>query len=117
MRPDLVGDPELSGDRARGDQIRQWFNTAAFAQPSPNTFGSSGRGVVRGPGINVTDLGLFKNFRVGSNVRLQYRLEMFNVFNHPNLLLVGTVMGTPTFGQVTTAAEPRIIQMGIKATF
>ena len=117
MRPDLVGDPELSGDRARGDQIRAWFNTAAFAQPAPNTFGNSGRGLVRGPGINVTDLGVFKNFRLGSNIRLQYRLEMFNVFNHPNLLLVGTVMGTPTFGQVTTAAEPRIIQMGIKATF
>jgi hypothetical protein len=42
---------------------------------------------------------------------------MFNAFNHPNLLLVGTVLGTLTFGQVTTAAEPRIIQMGIKATF
>jgi hypothetical protein len=117
FRPDLVGDPEISGDRARGDQIRQWFNTAAFAQSAANTFGNSGRGVVRGPGINVTDLGLFKNFRLGSSIRLQYRLEMFNAFNHPNLLLVGTVLGTPTFGQVTTAAEPRIIQMGIKMTF
>ena len=98
-------------------ETRQWFNTAAFAQPAANTFGNSGRGVVRGPGINVTDLGLFKNFRLGSNIRLQYRLEMFNVFNHPNLLAVGTIMGNPTFGQVTSAAEPRIIQMGIKATF
>jgi hypothetical protein len=117
MRPDLVGGPEMSGDRSRSERIGQWFNTAAFAAPTANTFGNSPRGVVRGPGLNVTDLGVFKNFRVGRNVQLQYRLEMFNAFNQTNLTTVGTVLGTPTFGRVTAAGEPRIIQMGIKATF
>jgi hypothetical protein len=117
MRPDLVGEPEISGNRPRREQIAQWFNTAAFMQPAANTFGNSPRGVVRGPGVNVTDLGIFKNFRVGGNIGVQYRLEMFNAFNHPNLGNPGTVLGTPTFGRITTAAEPRIIQMGIKVTF
>lgn len=117
MRPDLVGDPKLAGGRSRNDQINKWFNTAAFQQPAANRFGNAPRGVVRGPGFNVTDLGLFKNFRIANGIRLQYRLEMFNVFNRPNLSGVGTVLGTPTFGRITTAAEPRIIQMGIKVTF
>jgi hypothetical protein len=111
MRPDLVGDPE--GPKT----IAEWFSRAAFAQPAANTFGNAPRGVVRGPGSNVTDLGVFKNFKAGDAITLQYRLEMFNVFNHANYTAVGTVLGTPTFGQITTAAEPRIIQMGIKIWF
>jgi hypothetical protein len=117
MRPNLLGDPAISGDRSRSEQIRQWFNTAAFAQPAANTFGNSPRGVVRGPGVNVTDLGIFKNFRAPRDITVQYRLELFNAFNRPNLTGVGTVLGTPTFGQVTAAGEPRTIQMGIKIWF
>jgi hypothetical protein len=117
MRPDLVGEPEISGDRSRGEQAAQWFNTAAFAAPAANTFGNSPRAVVRGPGVNVTDLGVFKNFRVSRDIGVQFRLEMFNAFNHPNLSGVGTVLGASTFGTVTTAAEPRIIQLGIKIRF
>ena len=111
MRPNLNGDPE--GPRT----VAQWFNTAAFVQPPANQYGNSPRGVVRGPGSNVTDLGIFKNFRVREGIRLQYRLELFNAFNRVNLTSVGTGLGNPNFGQVTAAGEPRTIQMGIKVGF
>jgi hypothetical protein len=110
-RPNLTGEPE--GPKT----IEQWFNTAAFALPAANTFGSSPRSVVRGPYRHITDLALFKNFIVTDRVRLQYRLEAFNVFNHTNFTGVGTVLGTPSFGRLTGAAEPRLVQMGLKVTF
>ena len=111
LRPDLAGDPE-------GPQtVNQWFNAAAFAQPAANQFGSSPNGVLRGPGTHLTDLGVFKNFRIGDQLRLQYRLEMFNAFNQTQFSGVGTTLGTPTFGTVTSAGEPRMIEMALKLTF
>jgi hypothetical protein len=110
-RPDLVGDPE--GPKT----VAQWFNTAAFAAPAPNRFGNSPRSVVRGPWRHMTDLALFKNFYVTERVRLQYRLEAFNVFNEVNYTSVGTVMGTSTYGRLIAAGDPRMIQMGLKLTF
>jgi hypothetical protein len=111
LRPDLVGDPE-------GPQtVTDWFNKAAFVNPAVNQFGNSPNGVVRGPGIHLTDLGVFKNFKVGQRIQAQYRLEMFNAFNHTQFSTVGTTLGVPTFGTVTAANEPRLIQMGFKLTF
>ena len=105
------------GDAVGAQTVNQWFNTAAFAQPAPNQFGTSPNGVVRGPGVHLTDLGLFKNFKISSRFQAQYRLEMFNAFNQTQFTAVGTVLGNPTFGTVTAAAEPRLIQMGFKLTF
>ena len=110
-RPNLIGEPE--GART----ANEWFNTGAFANPAANTFGNSPRSVVRGPRRHATDLGLFKNFAVSDRVGLQYRLEAFNVFNETNFTTVGTVLGNTTFGRVTAAGDPRMIQMGFKVTF
>jgi outer membrane receptor protein involved in Fe transport len=112
LRPDLTGDPE----DAPGT-VAQFFNTAAFTQPAPNRFGNAPRSVIRLPYQNVTDLGLFKNFDVGGRVGLQFRAEMFNVFNRTNFTNANTVMGNPAFGRLTAALEPRLIQFGIRATF
>ncbi len=110
-RPDLIGDPE--GPKT----INQWFNTAAFANSAPNTFGNSPRSVVRGPWRHMTDLGLFKNFSVNDRLRMQFRLEAFNIFNETNFTSVGTVLGNATFGRLTAAGDPRMIQLGFKLTF
>jgi outer membrane receptor protein involved in Fe transport len=112
LRPDLVGDP----DDAPGT-VEQFFAADAFRQPAANQFGNAPRSVIRLPYQNSTDLGLFKNFYVGGNLGLQFRAEMFNVFNRTNFTNAGTVMGNPTFGRLTTAAEPRLIQFGLRATF
>jgi hypothetical protein len=112
LRPDLVGDPD---DAPR--TVEQYFNVSAFRQPAANQFGNSPRSVLRLPYQNSTDLGIFKNFESGTRVALQFRAEMFNVFNHTNFTNAGVVLGNPTFGRLTTAAEPRLIQFGIRATF
>ena len=77
-RADIVGDIHSGGGT-----IEQWFNTAAFAQPALGSFGNSGRSILRAPGINNLDLGFFKNFFLPRNATLQFRVEAFNAFNHP----------------------------------
>jgi hypothetical protein len=60
---------------------------------------------------------MFKNIKIYEQWRLQFRAETFNIFNHTNPSAVGTGFGTATFGQVTAARDPRIIQLGLKLNF
>ena len=107
-RANVVGDV-----RTGGGTVEEWFNTAAFAQPALGEYGNSSRGILRGPGINNLDLGLFKNFVIGPTT-LQLRVEAFNALNHPQYLLVSTFSWVPNFGVVTVAREARIVQLGVK---
>ena len=75
----------------------QWFNTAAFAQPAAGSFGTSGRNILRGPGVNNLDLAAFKNFELGKGTRLQFRLESFNAFNHTQFNGVSTNLTSTQF--------------------
>jgi hypothetical protein len=109
-RANLVGDPQ-SG--ATGT-IASWFNKSAFAQPAQGVFGSSGRNILRAPGINNFDLSLFKNFAVTEHLRFQFRLESFNAFNHTQFLGVSTNVTSPQFGQITSTRPARINQLGAK---
>lgn len=111
-RANLVGDPDSGGQ-----SILRWFNTAAFAQPAAGTFGTSGRNILRGPGLNNLDLALFKNFTVTGRTRLQFRLESFNALNHTQFNSVNTNLTSPTFGVVNGARAGRINQLGLKVLF
>ncbi len=108
-RADITGDPELSDPT-----IARWFNTAAFAQPQAAYFGTSGRSILRAPGINNWDLGLFKNFRFTENLNLQFRFESFNAWNHTQWGTPNRDVNSPQFGQVTGARAGRINQFGLK---
>jgi hypothetical protein len=129
LRPNLVGDPHGTGS------LTQWFNTTAFA-PAFTAYGSAGRGIVRGPGINNLDVALFKNFRFSESKNLQLRFEFFNVLNHAQYLNPGTaatfaadptapagsfptrfIQTNTTFGVITGTRDPRNIQLGIKFNF
>jgi hypothetical protein len=107
-RADIVGDIH-----AGGGTVDEWFNTAAFAQPAFGEFGNSGRSILRGPGINNVDLGLFKNFSFGPTT-LQLRVEAFNALNHPQWSGVSNRLWLPDFGVVTGARDGRIVQLGAK---
>ena len=111
-RPNLVGDPELSS----GSTL-QWFNTAAFAFPAPGTFGNAGRNILDGPGFQNVNASLVKNTALTERVNLQFRAEAFNLFNHPNFNLPDNFLGSPTFGRITSARDPRHIQFGLKLLF
>ena len=73
-----------------------------------------GRNALRGPGLSQTDVGIFKNFRFKESYKIQFRTELFNAFNQVNFNNpVGTVTAA-TFGRLTTANDPRLIQFGLK---
>ena len=111
-RPNLVGNPELSSGTTS-----QWFNTSAFAFPAPGTFGNAGRNILDGPGFQNVNVSLVKNTNFSESVRLQFRAEAFNLFNHPNFNLPDIFLGSPTFGRITSARDPRHIQFGLKLLF
>jgi hypothetical protein len=99
------------------------FNTCAFTDPPLGSFGSSGMNTVRGPGYQNWDFSIFKNFSLSERTHLQFRAELFNIFNHPNPQLVAagaqfsifsTSYGQPEFGYPTAAMPPRQIQFALK---
>lgn len=111
-RPNLVSNPELSNPTPG-----RWFNTAAFTFSTPGTFGNAGRNILDGPGYQNINASLVKNTRVTERVNLQLRAEFFNLFNHPNFNLPDNFLGSPTFGVISSAREPRHIQFGLKLLF
>ncbi|MEO8657219.1 MAG: carboxypeptidase-like regulatory domain-containing protein [Bryobacteraceae bacterium] len=112
QRPNLVGDPHVSQPSADA-----WFNTAAFAQPPPFTFGSVGRTMpdLRAPGIFNLDLTLQRNLlQTAEGRRLQLRAEFYNLANRTNFYAPNTQLGDPNFGVINNAMAARSIQLGVK---
>jgi len=114
QRPDLVGNPH----EGRGQSLTRYFNTAAFQQVTrPLGIGTAPVNSVRGPGINNFDISLNKNIRVRETVRMQVGLETFNTLNHAQFEGVGAQLGGATFGLVTNARDPRVMQLRAKLSF
>jgi hypothetical protein len=110
----------------------QWLNPAAFSPNPTGTFGDLGRNAIRGPGFFGFDLALNRTFKINERFGLQARAEAFNILNHTNYVgnivpagqPAGATYGTlsqglnaSTFGQVTGAFDPRILQFAMKLTF
>jgi hypothetical protein len=121
--PLLVGDPNLPPSQR---SLLAWFNTAAFARPPRGNPGTSPKDVVRGPGINNSDITVFKNIPLAnSQRRLQFRWEMYNVFNHTQFAAVDSAARfdaqgnqvNQRFGQVITTRAPRVMQVAIRFVF
>ena len=119
LRPNMIANP----NNGYGSQLKtrlNWFNKLAFTAPQPGNYtpGTEKRGVINGPGYNRIDLGIFRNFRIYDNIKLQMRGEGFNVLNHTNFQTVGTsATTTSTFGTVTAARDNRILQVAAKLLF
>ena len=114
QRANIIGDPTLpSGQQT----VQHWFNTAAFAQPAANTFGTAARSVGRSPGAATVDMGMSKNFQVNERIRIQFRGELFNSLNRANFGVPATAFGAAGFGSITTAAPARVIQLALKVYF
>ncbi len=113
--PNLVGDPHLSNPT-----IRRYFNTAAFAQPAPFTFGNSGRNILFGPLMSDIDFSMAKSFMLPrfERGRLQLRLDATNVINHPSFGNPNASIGTPNAGIITTTTVGgRVVQLGARLSF
>ncbi|MGA3203237.1 MAG: hypothetical protein ABSF12_12180, partial [Bryobacteraceae bacterium] len=111
-RPDIVGNAHLANPSAQ-----EWFNTAAFAVSPYGTFGDAGRNILSGPGLATVDVSIMKNTRATERLNVQFRAEFFNVLNHTNLNLPDNFLGDATFGQVTSAQDPRRVQLALKFLF
>jgi hypothetical protein len=114
QRPNRVGDPH----EGRGDSLDRWFNVDAFErQTLRGGVGTEPVFGVRGPGINLFDVALFKNIQLNEQTRLQLGLETFNIFNHASFDSIGTNSSAGTFGRVLSARDPRVMQLRAKITF
>jgi outer membrane receptor protein involved in Fe transport len=112
VRPDVIGPIRVVGS------VDQWFDTSAFA--AADHFGDLGRNVVIGPAFHNTDLSISKTAKHGG-IGLQFRVDIFDLFNHPNFGPPGNIVGSPTFGTITRTrfstgegGSSRQIQLGVK---
>jgi hypothetical protein len=102
------------------------INRAAFSTPALGTFGTLKPGDVRGPSITNVDFSVNKNFKIKERYGIQFRTEMFNVFNMVNFRGhnasaagggIENNLSNPSFGRASSTRGPREIQFGLKFTF
>jgi len=115
-RPNQICNPTLSNPT-----MTQWFDTSCFAAPMLGELGTASRTPVSGPGFANTDFSLIKHFELPfrEGMRLDFRTEVFNLFNHPQLGLPNSDFNSPaTFGVVnSTVNNPRLFQFALKLAF
>jgi len=114
QRPNLAGDPELPEDER---SVARWFDTAAFAIAPQFTLGSASRNPIRGPAYRNVDLAVSRRLPLSGGSALELRAEAFNLLNTPPLGNPNAVAGVANFGTITTAGDPRVIQLAVKYLF
>ena len=111
QRPNLLRNPNLpAGQRT----TVRWFDTAAFAIAPQFTLGASSRNPVRGPGYRNIDLAIIRMIPLRERMNLEIRAEIFNLTNTPPLANPNGVAGSAAFGTITSAGDPRVIQLALK---
>jgi len=116
-RPNVVpGVPvNLPGSKRSADRF---FNTNAFSDPAPYTFGNAGRDILPGPGNAVVDVALNRRFVVVEGKTIELRAETFNLLNHPNIGIPGPYPDFgPFFGKAFSAGNPRRLQFAMRFDF
>jgi hypothetical protein len=117
--------PDVTGPLSNPHTVNEWFDTAAFSMPAAGTWGNTPHNYVRGPGRQNWNISFFKNFMFNPErgTNLQFRAEFFNIWNHPQWIGdavnggISTNLGASNFGQITSAYDPREIQLALKFTF
>ena len=132
-RPDMVGDPNKGGPVAANPgcsapaevhTLQNWFNPCAFTHAAAGELGDSNRAPLYGPRFVNSDLSFIKHLPLPEGLRLDFRAEFFNVFNHAQFYLQGGSSGMQdvnagsSFGVVNgTVNNPRVIQFALKLIF
>ena len=126
IRPDHLSNANLPADQR---SVNGWFDPSAFGAPAPGRFGTSAKGVIKGPGVNVWHVGFFKNFSFTERTRLRWELTGTNFFNHPNwsnpatnisqVANVGVISGVGGVNGASTGDQPgaRSFRMGLRLEF
>ncbi len=123
--PNTQNRPDQTGSGSNPHTVNQWFNTSIYSMPAAGQWGNTPRDRVWGPGRDNWNLSLYKNF-VFSEARgssLQFRAEFYNIWNHTQWIGdnqqggISTNFGASNFGAVTSAYDPRVIQLALKLFF
>jgi hypothetical protein len=114
QRPNLVGDPTLPADQRNETH---WFNANAFAIAPQFTLGTASRNPVRGPSYRQVDFAMMRRVPFGARKSAELRVEVFNLFNTVLLGSPAAVAGASNFGTITTALDPRVVQLAVKMHF
>jgi hypothetical protein len=114
--PIQVGTVKLQDPRSTPGK-NLWFNTDAFTKEAFGTFGNVRRNSIHGPGINNTDLALLKDVHITERQYFELRLEAFNAFNHTQFKNPTGNINSGNFGRITSAFDPRLVQLGAKFYF
>ena len=123
-RPNLVGTPSDTC----GSVLVACINPAAYTVanlypivPTAFAYGSEGRNLLHGPGVENVNFSLFKNFPIKERLFLQFRMETYGLFNHSNFGNPAATINTSSFGNITSlnAMGPgsRVIQFALKLQF
>lgn len=101
-RPNVTGSPFYPAKQTP----EQWVLNTAFAAPAPFTFGNAGRNILTGPGLANWDFSLLRIFRLRESKALEFRAEMFNIFNRPNFEVPIRDVASPSFGTIFNTVRP-----------
>jgi carboxypeptidase family protein len=111
--------PNVNGPITYPRTVNQWFNPSVFSAPALGQWGNLSQNALEGPGRHNWNVSLFKSFVLSEKrgSKLEFRAESFNLFNHTQFQNVSGTMNNSNFGQVTSAFDPRVFQLGMKAYF
>jgi hypothetical protein len=112
QRPNVSADPNNAPHSPQ-----QWFDTSAFSLPALYSFGNAQRNGVIGPGLQELDVSLQKDIALREPLRVQFRAEAYNLFNHANFNIPNRIAFTPNFGSISSAQDSRQLQFALKLLF
>ncbi len=120
-----ISQAQLSSSRSHAEMVQEWFNTSLFKPNAIGTYGNMGKNILRGPRLFNTNMALVNDTRITERFNVQFRAEAFNAFNNVNFQLftgnggigIDRTQADPSFGQVTSAGAPRILQLALKVRF
>ncbi|HEX3892067.1 MAG TPA: carboxypeptidase-like regulatory domain-containing protein [Terracidiphilus sp.] len=112
QRPNLVGKPNLSpGQRTPA----HFINTAAFSTAPQFAIGTASRNPARGPAYRDVDFALVKHTKIGGEAEMEFRAEVFDIFNTPEFAQPNGSFGSAAFGSITsTFTDPRVAQLALR---
>ena len=119
QRINFLGNPNEGAPH----QLGNWFNASAFAAPANGTYGTAGMNSLRGPGYVNEDLSIFRDLTLHDRLKLELRLEAFDLFNHPNLGQPNAAFGQGSFNTITSTVPTsgpgsnRVAQVAAKILF
>ncbi|HYY72703.1 MAG TPA: carboxypeptidase regulatory-like domain-containing protein [Candidatus Bathyarchaeia archaeon] len=119
-RPNLIGDPNLPGDRSLSAKLAEWFNTAAFVANSPGQYGTAGRNILHGPFDWRWDMSAKKVFFPhGERFRLEFRGDVNDILNHTVFDAPGnSLASSKSFGVISsTVVSGRVVRLGLHLDF